>query len=227
MRPFFKSLAVALLIPAGVALTLFGAAAMIAQANGAEPAKDAGPLRILALGDSLTAGYGLGPGQGFVPRLEAALKERGHDVKVIDAGVSGDTASAGLARLEWSLGAGADAAIVELGANDALRGLPPEAMKKSLDDIIVKLKQKDIPVLLAGMMAPPNLGPTYGKAFNAVFPALAKEHGILLYPFFLDGVAAQPSLNLSDGMHPNPSGIDIIVQRILPSVEALLERARG
>ena len=162
-------------------------------------------IRILALGDSLTAGYGLAPGEGFPARLEAALTARGHDVTVIDAGVSGDTASAGQARLEWSLGEGADAAIVELGGNDALRGLPPESTRKALGRIIEALRARDIPVLLAGMQAPPNLGPRYGEAFNAIFPALAKQHDILLYPFFLDGVAAEPD----------------------PSVEALIDLAQS
>ncbi len=184
-------------------------------------------IRILALGDSLTAGYGLAPGEGFPARLEAALTARGHDVTVIDAGVSGDTASAGQARLEWSLGEGADAAIVELGGNDALRGLPPESTSKALGQIIEALRARDIPVLLAGMQAPPNLGPRYGEAFNAIFPALAKQHDILLYPFFLDGVAAEPDLNQADGIHPTAEGIDIIVQRILPSVEALIDLAQS
>lgn len=185
-----------------------------------------GDLRILALGDSLTAGYGLAPGEGFPARLEAALKARGHAVTVIDGGVSGDTTRGGLARLDWSLGEGADAAIVELGANDALRGLPPEGTKAALETIILKLRGLGMPVLLAGMLAPPNMGPDYGAKFNAIFPALAKKHDILLYPFFLDGVAAQPELNLPDGMHPTAAGIDVIVDTILPSVEALIEQVR-
>ncbi|WP_346432275.1 arylesterase [Breoghania sp. L-A4] len=184
-------------------------------------------LRILALGDSLTAGYGLGPGEGFPARLEAALRDRGYDVTVIDAGVSGDTASAAQARLEWSLGEGADAAIVELGGNDALRGLPPESTKKALGQIIEALQARDIPVLLAGMRAPPNLGPRYGETFDAIFPTLAKKYDILFYPFFLDGVAAEPDLNQADGIHPTAEGIEIIVQRIIPSVEALLDRAKS
>lgn len=186
-----------------------------------------GELRILALGDSLTAGYGLGPGEGFPMRLEAALKARGHAVKIIDAGVSGDTTRGGLARLDWSLGEGADAVIVELGGNDALRGLAPKHTRAALDEILGKLKSRNIPVLLAGMMAPPNLGPDYGAEFNRLYSELAKKHDILLYPFFLDGVAARPELNQGDGIHPTAAGIDVIVGRILPSVEALVEQAQS
>lgn len=193
----------------------------------AAPFAAAAPLKIVALGDSLTAGYGLAPGEGFPAQLQAALVARGHDVEVIDAGVSGDTSSGGLARLDWSLGEGADAAIVEFGGNDALRGVAPEATRAALDQILARLKDRGIPVLLAGMLAPPNMGPEYGAAFNALYPELAEKHGVLFYPFFLDGVAARPELNLPDGMHPTAEGIGVIVDRILPAVEALIEAARA
>ncbi len=181
-------------------------------------------VTILALGDSLTAGYGLQPSDAFPVKLEAALKARGHDVRIINAGVSGDTALDGLSRLEWSLSDDVDAVIVELGANDALRGLPAAQAETAIDTILSKLAEKKLPVLLAGMRAPPNLGPEYQAGFDAMFPKLAEKHGALLYPFFLDGVAAERNLNQADGMHPNPAGVDVIVERILPSVEALINK---
>ena len=184
------------------------------------------PVRIVALGDSLTAGYGLGPGLGFVPRLEAALREKGIDAVVVDAGVSGDTTSGGLARLDWSVGPDADAVIVELGANDMLRGLDPATTERNLDAIVGRLRARGLPVLIAGMRAAPNLGEDFGRAFNALYPAVAARHGAALYPFFLDGVAGDPSLNLADGMHPTAEGIDVIVGRMLPHVEALVAAAR-
>ena len=178
---------------------------------------------LLALGDSLTAGLGLDPTQAFPAKLEAALKARGHDVVVLNAGVSGDTAAQGAARLDWALTDDVDAVLVELGANDALRGLAPEQAKQALDGLLATLQQRKLPVLLLGMKAPPNLGPDYGAAFDAMFPELAKQYGVALYPFFLDGVAADAKLNQADGMHPNPQGVDEIVKRVLPSVEALLK----
>lgn len=185
----------------------------------------AAPVTILALGDSLTAGLGVGPTEAFPARLEAALKARGHDVKVINAGVSGDTAADGAGRLDWALGEPVDAVIVELGANDALRGLPVPQAEQALDRLLTALGEKKLPVLLAGMRAPPNLGAEYQTAFDGMFARLAEKHGVLLYPFFLDGVAADPKLNQPDGMHPNPAGVDVIVSRILPSVEQLLGKA--
>jgi acyl-CoA thioesterase-1 len=183
-------------------------------------------LTLLALGDSLTAGYGVAAADAFPVKLAAALKARGHDVKVINAGVSGDTAADGLARLDWALGDAVDAAIVELGANDMLRGLDPVQAEQALDEILKKLGEKKIPVLLSGMVAAPNLGPDYGQRFNRIYPKLAAVHGAMLYPFFLDGVAGQRALNQPDGMHPNAAGVDEIVTRILPSVEALLARVK-
>jgi acyl-CoA thioesterase-1 len=185
------------------------------------------PLKLVVLGDSLTAGYGLDGAQAFPARLEAALRARGHDISVINAGVSGDTAKQGLERLDWSIGTDADAAIVELGANDALRGLDPEETRSSLQRIIARLKERKIPVMLAGMLAPPNLGASYKENFDAIYPELAKRHQVPLYPFFLDGVASEEALNLEDGMHPNAKGVDEIVKRMLPSVEEFLATVRG
>ena len=177
---------------------------------------------IVALGDSLTAGYGLPPGQGFAEQLQSVLRARGHDVSVIDAGVSGDTSTGGLARLDWSVPADADAVIVELGANDALRGLDPSITRKALSNIVKRLKVRGQKVLLAGMKAPPNLGDDYAGEFDAIYPELAAAEDVLLYPFFLDGVAADPGLNLADGIHPSADGVARIVEKILPSVEALI-----
>ncbi len=183
---------------------------------------EARTLTLLALGDSLTAGYGLQPSDAFPVKLEAALRARGHDVKVINAGIAGDTALDGASRLDWALAEPVDAVIVELGANDALRGLPVPQAEQALDNALARLAERKLPVLLAGMRAPPNLGPEYQAAFDGMYPRLAEKHGVLLYPFFLDGAAADPKLNQADGMHPNPAGVDVIVARILPSVEQLL-----
>ena len=185
----------------------------------------AAPVIILALGDSLTAGLGLEASAAFPTRLEAALKAKGLDVRIVNAGVSGDTAAAGLARLDWALSDAVDGLIVELGANDALRGLDPEQTEAALGAILEKAAARKLPVLIAGMQAPPNLGPDYVAAFDAIYPRLAEKHGAMLYPFFLDGVAAEPSLNQADGIHPNGKGVDIIVERIMPSVEGLIRRA--
>ena len=200
-------------------LKLFTALALLVlTAAGAAAA----PVTILALGDSLTAGLGVGPAEAFPVRLEAALKAKGHDVKVINAGVSGDTAADGAARLDWALAEPVNAVIVELGANDALRGLPVAQAEQALDRLLAALAAKKLPVLLAGMRAPPNMGPEYQAAFDGMYERLAAKHGVLLYPFFLDGVAADPKLNQGDGMHPSPAGVDVIVARMLPSVEQLL-----
>ena len=185
------------------------------------------PLRIVALGDSLTAGYGLESPDAFTGALQAALIARGHDVVIVNAGVSGDTASDGLARVDWSVGDDADAVIVELGANDALRGVDPAITRDALDRLLARLGERSLPVLVAGMLAPPNLGAEYAEAFNPIYPALAEEHGAILYPFFLDGVAADTALNQPDGIHPTAEGVAIIVERIVPSVEMLIEAARG
>ena len=179
--------------------------------------------RILVLGDSLSAGYGLLAGEAFPVKLGIKLRAAGHDVKMLNGGVSGDTSTGGRARLNWALADKPRFAIIELGANDGLRGLDSEAMRENLDDIIVRLKAAKIGVLLTGMRAPPNIGPDYGRAFNRVFPDLAQKHDVLLYPFFLDGVAAISSLNQRDGIHPNPRGVAVIVDRIMPFVVRLLK----
>ena len=191
----------------------------------AAPAR-AAPLRIVALGDSLTAGYQLPAGDAFPAKLQAALRAKGHDVEVVNAGVSGDTAAGGLARLDWSVPDGTDAVIVELGANDMLRGLDPARTRATLAEILQKLRARGLPVLLAGMLASPNLGPDYKAAFDAIYPDLSGQYGALLYPFFLDGIALDRGLTLPDGLHPNAPGVDVIVARILPSVEALISRAK-
>jgi acyl-CoA thioesterase-1 len=177
---------------------------------------------IVAFGDSLVAGLGLPENEAFPARLEAALRDRGHDVAVVNAGVSGDTTSGGLARLEWSVPDGTGGVILELGANDMLRGISPAQTLANLDAIIARLKERNIPVLLAGMRAAPNMGAEYASEFDAIFPELARRHGIDLYPFFLDGVAAETGLNQPDGMHPNSAGVDAIVQRMLPEIETFL-----
>lgn len=185
------------------------------------------PYRIVGLGDSLMAGYQLGPGEGFPDRLQAALKARGQEVEITGAGVSGDTTSGGLARLDWSVPDGTDLVILELGANDMLRGLTPELTEKNLDAMLARLKERKIGVLLAGMLAAPNLGPDYGEAFNGIYPRLAEKYGVPLYPFFLDGVAGERTLLLEDGMHPSAKGVDVMVERILPVVEKVIAGAAG
>ncbi len=203
--------------------------ALIAVMVGTNAAAAAANRTILAFGDSLTAGYQLRPGEGFAPQLEAALRAKGRAVTVHNAGVSGDTTAQGRARLNWvlaGLGKKPDLVIVELGANDMLRGNPPETAYTNLDAILTELGKRKIPVVLAGMQAAPNLGRDYGREFNAVFPALAKVHGAALYPFFLDGVAAKPGLQLGDGMHPTKAGVAVIVTRILPTVERALDTVK-
>jgi acyl-CoA thioesterase I len=185
------------------------------------------PLRIVAFGDSLTAGLGLAQTEAFPVRLEAALRAKGYDVEVINAGVSGDTARGGLDRLDWSVPDKTDAIILELGANDALRATDPAVTLKALDEILRRLKARKVEVLLAGMQAPPNMGADYIAPFNRIYPDLAQKHEVLLYPFFLDGVAAVDSLNQRDGIHPTAEGVETIVQRILPYVEKLIARVQA
>ena len=185
------------------------------------------PIRIVALGDSLTAGYGLPDHEGFVPRLQEAIAAKGVAADIANAGVSGDTASDGLARLDWSVPAGTDAVIVELGANDMLRGIDPQVTRNALDAILVRLAQRHIAVMFCGMKAAPNLGAQYGRAFDSIYPELAAKYGVLLYPFFLDGVAAVAALTQQDGLHPNAAGVGVIVERILPKVEDLIARVRA
>lgn len=198
-------------------------AAFVSQAAVAKP------LVVLAFGDSLTAGYQLPPGQGFAPQLEKALKAKGRDVTVVGAGVSGDTSTQGRARIGWVL-AGMkqkpDLVVLELGANDMLRGQPPRVAKQNLDAMVKAFKAKGARVLVAGMRANPTLGKAYVTEFEALFPAVAKANGVALYPFFLDGVAAQKGLQLADGMHPNAKGVAVMVNRILPAVERELAQIK-
>ncbi|MBD0414087.1 arylesterase [Oryzicola mucosus] len=183
-------------------------------------------VKVVGFGDSLMAGYGLGPGEGFPEKLQAALQAKGHDVVIANAGVSGDTTSGGLSRLDWSVPDDTDLVILELGANDMLRGISPETAEKNLDAMLRQLKGRGIDVLLAGMFAAPNLGADYGDRFNAIYPTLAKKYDVTLYPFFLDGVAGDRSYALEDGMHPNAKGIDRMVERFLPTMEAELAKQR-
>ena len=202
-----------------LALGAFVAAGFLLMAGFAAIAD---PYRIVGLGDSLMAGYGLNPGEAFPEKLQAALKARGHEVEVINAGVSGDTSSGGLSRLDWSVPDGTGLVIVELGANDMLRGITPEITEKNLDAILARLGERRIGVLVAGMRAAPNLGADYQAKFDPIFARLAGKYGVALYPFFLDGVAAQPGLLQQDGMHPSAKGVDTMVEHILPVVESLL-----
>jgi len=184
------------------------------------------PVRIVALGDSLTAGLGLPANAAFPVKLEKALKAKGLAVEVTNAGVSGDTASGGLARLDWSVPEGTEAVILELGANDMLTGVDPRITRKALSEIVRRLTERHVAVLLAGMRAAPNLGERYGREFDAIYADLAAANGLLLYPFFLDGVAADSKLNQRDGIHPSAAGVDIIVARILPKAEELVAQVR-
>jgi len=195
---------------------ILGVSAIPMQAS----AKEA--IKLVGFGDSLMAAYNLQGDEGFPARLEAALRERGHDVSIIDAGVSGDTTSGGLARLDWSIPDGIDGVILELGANDALRGLPPEKTRENLEAMIARLQERGIAVLLAGMLAPPNMGGDYETSFNAIYPDLAAKYDLPIYPFFLDGVTGNPDLQLSDGMHPNASGINKMVENFTPVAEQFL-----
>lgn len=202
-------------------LALLCALLPAAGARGAER-----PVKVVVLGDSLSAGFGLPAQAAFSARLAEALAAKGLAATIINAGVSGDTASGGLGRLDWSVPDGTDAVIVELGANDALRGLDPVVTKAALDTILRKLVDRHIVVLLAGMRAPRNMGQDYARDFDGIYPALASTHPVVFYPFFLEGVAADPKLNQGDGLHPNAAGVDAIVARILPRVEELIARAR-
>src|SRR6478735_2099245 len=201
-----------------IVLAFLVAAPVLAQS--AKPA-----VKIMALGTSLTQGYGLPPGTEIPVQLQAALKAAGINATVVNAGVSGDTSADGLSRLDWALADKPAAAIIELGSNDMLRGLPPENTEKNLRAILAKLKAAKIPVLLCGMGAQRNLGPEYVKSFDAIYPKLAKEFGVLFYPFVLEGVAMKPELNQADGMHPNPAGVKVIVGKMLPMVKQLVAQA--
>ena len=202
------------------------AAALLFALGLAAARADPNETVIVALGDSLIAGYGLPQEQSFPAQLEAALKARSHNVRVVNAGVSGDTALAGLQRLDWAIPDDADAVILELGANDALQGLPPDRTKATLAKIIEKLQAKNMPVLIAGMEAPRNLGKEYVESFGAMYPDLAAQYGVILYPIFLEGAALNDDLMLKDGLHPNGKGVAVIVENMLPKVEELLARTK-
>ncbi|MGH6926136.1 MAG: arylesterase [Propylenella sp.] len=209
-----------------IKMRLLRAAAFAAVLFAAAAAPVVGePVQIVALGDSLTAGLGVAPGESFPEQLQAALVARGHDVTVTNAGVSGDTASDGMARLEWSVPAEADIVIVELGANDSLRGIDPAVTRKALSGILAKLRERGQTALLAGMLAPRNLGEEFAAEFDAIYPELAAEYGTALYPFFLAGVATERTLNQPDGMHPNSEGVAKLVEAMLPLVEELVSEA--
>ena len=199
---FFASLAITALLSAGFAR--------------------AEPVKLVGFGDSLMAGYQLPAADAFPVKLEKALRDKGHDVEIANAGVSGDTTSGGLARLDWSIPEGTEGVILELGANDALRGIAPEETEKNLDAMLTRLRERGIAVLLAGMMAPPNMGADYAERFNGIYKRLADKHGVPLYPFFLDGVVTHANLQIEDGMHPNPAGVDVMVRSFLPAAEAFL-----
>lgn len=205
-------------------LVLLVPGAVLAQTTAARESK---PVKMVVLGDSLSAGLGLSASAAFPGRLQKALESKGIAVDMINAGVSGDTSSGGRDRLDWSVPQGTDAVIVELGANDALRGTDPRITRSALSDILTRLKARKIAVLLCGMVAPPNYGADYSARFNAIYPDIAREFGVPLYPFFLEGVAADARLNQADGLHPTAEGINVIVKNILPTVEAFLGAVSG
>jgi acyl-CoA thioesterase-1 len=212
-----------------VHILVLGVALMTAGTGFAQTPAAAGarPIKLVVLGDSLSAGLGLSGAAAFPERLQKSLKSNGIAVDIINAGVSGDTSSGGRDRLDWSVPEGTDGVIVELGANDALRGTDPAITRSALSDIVARLKARRIAVLLCGMVAPPNYGSDYSARFNAIYPDLARSSGVPLYPFFLQGVAADASLNQADGMHPTAEGVDVIVKNILPTVEAFLGTISG
>jgi acyl-CoA thioesterase I len=205
-------------------LVLLSAGTAFGQAPAANPTK---PIKIVVLGDSLSAGLGLTGSSAFPEKLQKSLQNKGIPAEIVNAGVSGDTSSGGRDRLDWSVPEGTDAVIVELGANDALRGIDPKVTRAALTDILTQLKARKIAVLLCGMKAPPNYGSDYAASFSAIYPDLAKAFGVPLYPFFLEGVAADTGLNQADGMHPTAEGVDVIVKNILPTVEAFLGTISG
>ncbi len=202
-----------------IGLLLLMPAAVVARSDSQSAT---GQITIVAFGDSLTAGYLLSPTAAFPAQLQVALAAKGYKVEIVNAGVSGDTTSGGLDRIEWTLQSPADGVILELGANDALRGTDPKVPRENLDKILTILKSKDLEVLLAGMRAPQNWGPDYAKAFDAIFPELATKYAVSLYPFFLEGVALDPALVMQDGLHPTEKGVAEIVRRILPQAEAMV-----
>jgi acyl-CoA thioesterase-1 len=208
-----------------VALAALGAMLMTPAAVAQTPAGH--PIKLVVLGDSLSAGYGLPATEAFPVKLQKALKDKGIEVDLTNAGVSGDTTSGGLERLDWSVGEGTEAVILELGANDALRGIDPKVPRAALTEILTRLKARHIKVLICGMLAPPNYGEQYAAQFNAIYPDLARQFDVPLYPFFLEGVAGDTKLNQGDGIHPTAQGVDMIVKAMLPTVEAFLGAKAG
>jgi acyl-CoA thioesterase I len=206
-------------------LTMAGGILVTVPASAQAPSGK--PIKLVVLGDSLSAGLGLPAAAAFPARLQKALKDKGIEVDMVNAGVSGDTTSGGLERLDWSVADGTDAVIIELGANDALRGIDPQISRAALGQILTRLKARNIAVLLCGMLAPPNYGTDYSARFDAIYPELAKQYQVPLYPFFLQGVAGDPRLNQADGIHPTAEGVDIIVSAMLPSVEAFVGAKSG
>jgi acyl-CoA thioesterase-1 len=218
---FVQMLVLGLLFFAGELAIAPGARAQTPESHGVRP------IKMVVLGDSLSAGFGLPGPEAFPARLQKALKSNGMDVDMINAGVSGDTSSGGRDRLDWSVPEGTEAVIVELGANDALRGIDPKITREALSEIVTQLKARKIAVLLCGMLAPPNYGSDFAARFNTIYPDLSKSFGVSLYPFFLEGVAADAKLNQPDGLHPTAEGVDVIVKNILPTVQALLGALPG
>jgi acyl-CoA thioesterase-1 len=215
-------------LPAGLrrlGAILVAAVMMIGAGGSAARAQADEPIRLMAFGDSLVAGFGVAANNAFPAQLQAALRAEGYSVEVLNAGVSGETTAGGAARIDWALGDDPDMVLLELGANDALRGIDPEEARDNLDYILQRLKEERIPVLLAGMRAPANWGPDYVAAFNRIYPELAEEYGVTLYPFFLEDVATDPRLNQGDGIHPNARGVAVIVENILPYVIRVLEES--
>jgi acyl-CoA thioesterase-1 len=206
---------------------IFALAALAALTAAPVQAQAKEPVTIMAFGDSLVHGYGLPEGEPFPAQLEAALRDKGYQVEVINAGSSGDTSKSGRSRLSWVLQDDVDAAIVVLGANDALRGIDPAVTRENLDAVLETLDDKGIATLLAGMKAPRNMGEQYVAEFDGLYPELAEKHGVVFYPFFLKGVAQKPDLNQADGIHPNAKGVRVIVDGILPKVERLIDRVRS
>lgn len=191
------------------------------------PTEQLSQIRIVGFGDSLMAGYLLPSGAAFPQQLEKALNDKGVEVSIENAGVSGDTTTGGLSRIDWSVPDGTDLVILELGANDALRGIEPDITEKNLDEMLARLKQRGISVILAGMMAPPNMGKDYAAKFNPIYPKLAQKYGVPLYPFFLDGVATRKDFLLEDGMHPNEKGVETMVSRFMPTIEKSLTKMQN
>ncbi|WP_246274271.1 arylesterase [Hyphomicrobium sulfonivorans] len=219
--------AVGQVVSTAIIVNMLMAIMLFASSLQANAADDNKPIHIAAFGDSLTSGYGVRPTDAFPVQLQKHLKARGHNVTISNGGVAGDTTAAGLARIDWTIGDDVDAVIVELGANDALRGIDPKVTRENLQKILSALAGRNLPVLLTGMRSPANWGETYSDDFDAIFPELAKEHSLLFYPFFLDGVILDVKLNQKDGMHPNGKGVAEIVRRITPSVEELIGKVKA